>query len=174
MSQSVQLKNVNWWHEAIIDWMLSNPEKKLRDCAEHFQVTQSWLSVIKNSDCFKALWEARRSGYSHHVDQTLSEKLSTVAELALDAQMDKLESMGPLMEMDDLRKVGSDAIKALGYGKTSSVQINSDGGNVNVVQVDASTLAEARSRIAARSQRLAKENDNVVALPAPQEVPAGD
>lgn len=171
----VQLKEINWWHEAIIDWMLANPEKKLRECAEHFEVSVSWLSVIKNSDCFKALWEARREGYSHHVDQSLTQKLTTVAELSLDAQMEKLEVMGPLMDMEDLRKVGKDAITALGYGKSPSVQINNNGdGDVNMLSVDADTLAEARQRISARNQRLAEESPNVVTLPAPEAVPAGD
>lgn len=170
-----QIKEVSWWHEAIIDWMLANPEKKLRDCAEHFNVTVSWLSVIKRSDCFRALWEERRAGYSHHVEQTLTDKLTTLSELSLDAQIEKIEVMGPLMDLDDLRKVGKDAIAALGYGKTPSVQINNNGeGNVNLIGVDSDTLAAARDRISARNQLLAEENANVVALPAPQELSPSD
>lgn len=161
-----QIKDISWWHESIIDWMLANPEKTLRQCAEHFEVTQSWLSVIKNSDCFRDLWETRRADYSSRVNEGLSSKLTRVAELSLDAQIDKLEAMGPLMELDDLRKAGNDAIRALGYGAKPSVNITTEGGDATILAVDSDTLAEARRRIAQRNEALALESDNVRVLPA--------
>ena len=53
MAKSVQIKKLGWWHTAIMEWMLANPDKTLRECAENFDVTQPWLSSVINSDLFQ-------------------------------------------------------------------------------------------------------------------------
>ena len=71
-------------HEAIIDWILVNPEKKLKECAATFGYSQSWLSSIINSGAFQAKLAERRLEISSAVALTIPDKLSAITHVALD------------------------------------------------------------------------------------------
>ena len=48
-----EIARLNTTHEMLMNWLVCNPEKSLRECADHFGYTQSWLSQIIHSDIFQ-------------------------------------------------------------------------------------------------------------------------
>lgn len=51
--QTPGIIRLNHTHEAIARWLLENPTRSLRECAQFFGYTQSWLSCIIHSDAFQ-------------------------------------------------------------------------------------------------------------------------
>jgi len=51
----VQLGRLSITHEAIMDWLISNPGRgQMGRCAIHFGFTRAWLSSMVHSDAFQA------------------------------------------------------------------------------------------------------------------------
>jgi hypothetical protein len=152
MSNVVQIQKINWWHERLADWMLANPERSIKEAAPIFNVTVSYLYMLKNTDTFKAYWISRSTGYSSKVEDEakddilgLTAKTAGVAEQALDALSSRLASTGDVLPVNTLIDVANMGLKSLGYtanSKTPPAQVN-----VNVGLVDASALAQARERM---------------------------
>lgn len=163
MAQSVQVKKIGWWHERLADWMIANPELTLGDAAKFFQCSRSWLSIVKNSDCFKIYWSTRSGDFSQHLnDRTadtimgIKEKTAGVTELALDEIGRRLELEAEILPMGSLLDITKMGQKALGY--TATANTASPTVNVNVGLVSAETLEKARER--------AKESFGLKAEPA--------
>jgi hypothetical protein len=124
-------KKMNWWYGAIINWMIANPQKRLYDCARELNVTQAWLSVIINTDMFKAELARRQEALGEHVTLSLSDKIAGVAHMALDAQLAELEE--GMLSGKDLRETSTMALKALGFigdKPAQAVQVNNNFGPV--------------------------------------------
>lgn len=145
----VQRKKMLWYYSAIIDWMVANPGRPLKECAEHVGRTQATLSVIINSDMFKAALAQRKASFQTHHDLGLIEKTTRVASAGLDAILDTLDKRRDKIPLADLNAVTDGALQRLGYGvkPQPGVQVNvqNNGGTANVVvPVSAQDLAEAR------------------------------
>jgi hypothetical protein len=107
---------VRWHHEAVIDFMIARPECTQGQIAKQFGFSETWVSLMVNSDAFKARYAERKSEL---VDPMLIESLETrfkaVAQVSLDKMLEKLT--GPLGVSDDfLLKSAALAKDALGYG----------------------------------------------------------
>lgn len=145
----VQVKKVNWWHERLADWMIANPQKKLSDAALEFDCSVSWISIVKNSDSFKAFFAERSAGASDVILGGIKDRLAAVAEQTLELVEDRLDRNGMVMPYDELLSTSSMALKALGYGIASkSAPPAPSQVNVNIVTPE--LLAEARARRAAQ------------------------
>lgn len=160
MAESAQIKSVSKpWHEAIAEFFILYPEKSLRECADHFGVTLSWLSVVKNSDAFQDYYQARRREHFNDMSAALAEtkiedKLRAVADMSLDAIAKKIEDHTkevPTKELtiDALQTSAALALKALGFGARSPAP----GGpalvqnNTLIVSADAFRKAQGNLRI---------------------------
>ena len=64
----VQISRVKIHHEQILTWLILNPDKTQGECAAHFGVTETWLSIIINSDVFQSRWRERRDFMAEHAD----------------------------------------------------------------------------------------------------------
>jgi len=53
-----QIKRLNYRHDAIMRWLLLNPEKPLSVCAAEMELSEGHLSVVINSDLFQAIYQA--------------------------------------------------------------------------------------------------------------------
>jgi hypothetical protein len=155
-------KSISWWHEHLADWMIMNPDRDIRDAAMIFSCSVNYLYMLKNSDSFKEYWAFRRKQVSAAVEGKtvenlggLHEKISAVADMALDQLLEQLDKNGlaqragaPLLDHDDLRGTADMALKKLGYG----IPAQGAGGSspqltqVNV-SIDASLLASAREKM---------------------------
>jgi len=142
-----QIARLSPRHEAIITFLIANPQMKRGDIARHFEVTQSWLSVIINSDAFIAKLEKRQNEFHSEATTSIKEKLNTLAHLSLDRM---IESVEVIPDIDQVRQMGTAALDRLGYSKPNAgfrpggpamIQQN------NFLTVNAEDLAAARNRI---------------------------
>jgi len=77
------IKQLSIRHEAIMEWLIANPQKKLRECAATFGVSQAWLSCIVHSQAFQSRY---RELVEENLDARvlpLREKLTGVAALGV-------------------------------------------------------------------------------------------
>lgn len=77
-------------HESIINWLVLNPGRSMRQCADNFGYTQPWLSSLVNSDIFQAALRERQIEVAVRVAQNIPAKLAAVADIALDKLADKV------------------------------------------------------------------------------------
>jgi hypothetical protein len=91
MAESKQLVRLSHTHEMLMNWLVLNPEKSLRECADHFGYTQSWLSSVIHSDLFQASLKEKQLAVQARVASSIPEKLRRSADIALDKLATKLE-----------------------------------------------------------------------------------
>lgn len=169
-----QIKKVNWWHEAIIDWMLENPDKKLSACAEYFDKSVSWISVIIHSAAFEDILTQRKMMHAHMVSLTLTEKLEGVAHTSVDLLEEQLAKAveEETMSIGCARDTTEMAFKMLGYNpRNAGMKIQMGAGSqVNVGQATPEALARARGALENQQKGLLLEKQDaepVAALPSP-------
>lgn len=144
MAQSASIAKLSIRHEAILQYLLANPIVTMGEVAEKFGVTQSWLSVVMNSEAFLEARERYQEIAFHETVLPVREKLMVAANRALD----RLNQLTPMeMDLDKVRKTAETTLAALGFGSpkgpstVNNTQINI-GGNAS-----AEVLARARDRI---------------------------
>lgn len=117
MAESKQLVNLSHTHEMLMNWLVLNPEKSLRECADHFGYTQSWLSSIIHSDIFQAALKEKQLAIQARVAGSIPEKLRRSADIALDKLATKLEETeDPEFILDATDKI----LHRMGYAPASS------------------------------------------------------
>lgn len=45
----------------LAQWCVDNPQNRVREAAQHFNISEGWLQMIVGSDCFKAALRAKQS-----------------------------------------------------------------------------------------------------------------
>lgn len=150
MAKSIQLQNIRAWHEELLEFILAHPRASLQETAFYFNVSESWISIVKNSDAFQELWATRRNEHFSRVSATVTERVTALAEISIDALTHKVEQEvnSGNANLQTLKEVGELALKSLGFG----VQRNAGGGgnviNNNVILADKEALREAREKMA--------------------------
>ena len=159
MGQSVQVKKVSNWMQALSDWMILNPQARAYDAAEFFGVTEAWLSTVKNSDAFKQFHQMRRDQHFDRISEDVGGKLQNLAEISLDELTERVEEERDQMSIQTLHDLSKMAVGALGFGnRGGGVVINQHNDNRSVLVNDQNALAESRERLAA----IRKENDKAL------------
>lgn len=151
----VQLKTLRPRHHAILDYLLANPRVPYGLVAEHFGVTQAWLSTVINSDLFRAQLSARRSLMDDHINRDITSRLGILAKKGLDTMEaildDEEASASTKLE------IAKTSLTALGYlGKASPaspVQVNIQS-NTNI-STRSDILQAARDRLQASARERA-------------------
>lgn len=158
----VQLKNLAPRHEEIVNWLLTNPEKSLLECARTYHVTQAWLSCIVHSDIFQARYQ-KLLGQDRDVRiLPLREKILGLANAAVDSLTTQQPFMDPEMNLDLAGKM----LKAAGYGAPKPAGFTVNAQNVAFVSaVSAEDLEQARQNHREFQRRLADESMVVESLP---------
>lgn len=148
MSQSASIKKVGVWHEDLLEFLIANPRASGAEVALYFNVSEAWLSTVKNSDAFQELWAKRRGEHFSRVSSSIVEKVTALAEVTVDALTDEVEKKkrNNDLEIQTLTEVSNMALKALGFGakreNSTGVSVNVNTGPTYVVDKD--TLARAR------------------------------
>jgi len=153
-------------YEAIIDYMLANPQLKLGEIADLIGVTQPWLSQIINSDGFQSRYSQRRFTYNNHQEQALSAKLYDMADKASDRVLDELDK-GENCDASFALDAATRSLRAIGFGAPPSkgalavevTAVASDG-------VNSETLAIARQAIANQSVVMTRVVERVEVSPS--------
>ena len=68
-----------------------NPDKSLRECADHFGYTQSWVSSLIHSDLFQTALKEKQLAISAKVADSIPAKLRRAADVALDKLTTQIE-----------------------------------------------------------------------------------
>ena len=149
-------KKMNDWYKALSDFMIAQPQARAYEVAEFFQVSEAWLSQVKNSDAFKQYHQARRDDHFSRISAGVGEKLTAVAETSLDEIQDRLETQRDALPINTLHDISKMALGALGFGGRGggNVHIHNNGADQRTVIVnDRSALERGRARLAANRQR---------------------
>ena len=160
-----EVKKLTHKHDAIMSWLILNPEKSQRECADYFNVTQAWLSSLVNSDIFRSAMRARTDEVHVRIADSIPAKLSNLAHLGTSKLEEKLEkSEDPEFILSATDKI----LHRMGYGPQgaragSALPLGAAPQQQNNFFISSGDLAEARLLI--------KQGQNQ--LPA-LELPAGD
>ena len=157
-----QIQKVSWWHEQIVEWELDNPHRLLGDCAKHFEVTQSWLSTIRNSDAFIHYRTNRLRRFQGGHDIDLRAKAEGLAGLSLDVLQERIAEERETIGLGGVLDTANVALKALGFGVAQPPQAPGNTINNTTIQIiDKSSLEQARSKM-----RVVNNQSTAPALPA--------
>lgn len=140
---NLRVKKISWWHQAIVDWQFENPGATLQDCAAYFNVTQAWLSTIRNSDAFKGYEMQRRQEHNANVSESVISKVEKLAALTVEVLHERIDAERDSIGLNGVKETADMALKALGFGVPRGGNNNANT-QVNVNLVDASALARAR------------------------------
>lgn len=164
-----QIQRISHKHSMIMNWMVLNPDKPLRECAEHFGVTQAWLSTVIHSDVFQAEFQEKLKNIHNHCAQSIPEKLRVVTDIALDKLATKVaESEDPEFILDAadkaLHRMGyAPASARNGFGAGQGVQVNQQ----NVFMLSQEDLDAARNVMRNQGAFKAAIQGEAVPLPEP-------
>lgn len=139
-------KTFRWWYDAIIDWMLANPGKTQADCAKHFGKHANTISLIVNSDLFRARFAQRRSEMNEDLREEIIHKTAKVAAASLDLMHARLTENAASIPLSLANNIMSTTLERLGFGAPQVAH----GPQVNVqvnVPVAKEVLEEARGKI---------------------------
>jgi predicted XRE-type DNA-binding protein len=141
-----EIKTIRHQHSMIMNWLVLNPHRSQKECADHFGVTQAWLSTVINSDVFQAEFQQKLQNIHVRCAEGIPEKLRVVADIALDKLADKISmSEDPEFILDAadkaLHRMGyAPASARNGYGASPGVQVNQQ----NVFMLSKEDLEQAR------------------------------
>lgn len=165
-------KKLNWWHTQIVDWMLGNPEKKLRDCAAALGVSQPWLSTIIHTDIFQNYAQSRMAQHHLLVSNDIIGKAQALADLSLDVLTERIEDERDTMKLKEVRASAELSLKALGYTGGDGGGSDRNSGVTILVGADSTVLAAARERIRNRHSPAGGGSRVIEGSAAPAPVPA--
>lgn len=165
---ATQLKNgVRAWHEELLEYIIANPRATGAQTALFFNVSESWLSIVKNSDAFRELWAQRRPEHFSRVSASVHERVTALAEVSVSALTDQLEKevRSGTATQTALRETAELALRSLGFGMKKesvgaplNVQINAQNNSSHTqnttIVVDRDTLARARETKAKLQQTI--------------------
>lgn len=134
-----------FWYDAIIDWMLVNPDKSLVECSKALGRSVDTLYTITASDIFKARLAERRQQFNDRLAMGLAAATSGVAMAAMVELQKRITDNPAKIPTVVLADVASKTMKSLGYGTdpvAAPVQVNNI---TNTISVSADTLKEAKA-----------------------------
>ena len=173
MANKIQIKKVNDKHEALLNALTYNPAIKRKDLAKQVGLTPVHVSVIINSDAFKAELAKRREALHAPVVASIQEKLAALTDVTIERMLEKIDVGNPtLKELNDVLKTATNGM-GLG-GPRGGIQVNAQYNQVNINEgVDRETLARAREimgQVAQKSPEMALTFDQ--ALKEVEDVPS--
>lgn len=117
-----EIMNISHTHDQIMNWLISNPEKSLRECADFFHYSQSWLSQIIHSDVFQSKLKERQQDVFVRVAGGIPQKLAALADVAIEKVSTALEkSEDGTFALDVFDK----SMHRLGYAPSSARSVAS-------------------------------------------------
>ena len=142
-----EITKVRYTHDAIIDMIIANPAVSQGDLAREFGFTESWMSIIINSDSFQERLANRKGELvDPKIKASIEARLDAIARRALDRLLDKIDNNRPVSNSDLIR------MAALGVGdrnkrpETAPVQQNLYVVNLPPPERDAKTWLRTSSR----------------------------
>jgi hypothetical protein len=140
---ATNITQIKPWHESLADWYIQNPTASNRQTAKFFNVSEQWVSIVKNSDGFKELMKNRREAHRDLVSVSVINKVEALAEQAIDELADQMGRKD--LPVEHVKDIAAMSLKAMGFGgdRGGGAAVTN---NVNVV-VDRDALLEARAKL---------------------------
>ena len=154
MALSKFVKSLTPQHEAMVTWFISNPGGSQRECAAALDMSEHQISIIRNSDIFRAYWQQRMADHHNNVSESVIQKTEKVASATLDEIHSQItdEEAEPV-PLPLLTDVAGTTLKALGFGRDSR---HSSPVNI-LVGVSSELLEAARDKMRRRAADSAEE-----------------
>ena len=102
MTKHAELKKVTEVHKRMVDHILLEPDVSNKGLAECFGYSETWISIIVNSDAFQAELEKRRQVHERDLSETILTKAQTLAGHSLDYLNDLFEKEDSPAEISSL------------------------------------------------------------------------
>jgi len=97
----ISISKVRYTHDAIIDEIIAFPSISQGELCKLFGFTQSWMSIIVNSDAFKnRLTERKAELVDPKIQASVNERLEALAKRSLDKLLDRLDTNLPFSNGD--------------------------------------------------------------------------
>ena len=152
-AQRRHLQKLNHTHEQMLNWLLLNPDKSLREMADFFGYTQAWVSSIIHSDIFKAALKDRQIQVAALVGASIPEKLRRAADIGVEkltAQIEKSENPDFILDATDK------LLHRLGYAPQSARapggMVNGQGAARTEINITVADLEAAQAIIASSAR----------------------
>ena len=139
------LQKITPTHDAMLDWLLTNPGSTLAEMGAHFGYSVSWLSMIINSDLFQQKYESRRQEVNAQVAASIPQRLSAIASVALEKIQRHVELS---QDKEFLVETADKVLGRLGYGAKGNVAVTVNAPSLTVVSAPRDALANARELMA--------------------------
>jgi hypothetical protein len=140
-------------HEAVMVHMLQYPDQKISEVAAKFGLTQQYLSIIANSDNWKARFAELQEEHFSAIMQPLAAKLEALAHVAVEKWSD---CVAVSADPEYIKSSADKVLQRLGFGATSNR------GQVNVaVNVTNHATPDALERANAARARLREINRRI-------------
>lgn len=141
---------MTWWYWALMDKMIAEPQKNLKEFAAEFRVTPACIYMVAGSDLFKMNLEIRRRELKNRIDEGISQSLAAVALKSIGVVQEIIETKGQGIGLQSAVDVMDKTLGRLGYGPRSgspavAVQVNAP--SQVVIPVSAQDLEEARQAL---------------------------
>lgn len=96
-----EIATVRYTHDAIIDEIIAFPAISQGELAARFGYTQSWISIIVNSDAFKHRLEERKGELiDPKIRASVEERLESLAKRSLDKLLERIDTQQPFSNND--------------------------------------------------------------------------
>ncbi len=145
MAISAQIKGINPWHRDLADWLLLHAQSPgwNKRAAEHFKVTQGWISTVVHSDAFQDYYLRRREEATKPALFSAREKMLGTLDLSIDRLSERIEAGGDQVPLGTLLETIDILAKRTGHGEAKAP------GEIHntVVLVTKEELAESRARM---------------------------
>jgi len=120
-------------HEAIMDWILLNPGKGLRECAAFFGYSVGGIGWIVNSDLFQAKLAERRREIETVLAADIPAKLTILGSVAIDRTLEVIEKT---TDPDVIVDIFDKTLHRLGYAPSKqtgpAIQFNTQNNSFTV------------------------------------------
>src|ERR1700731_4429196 len=85
------IKKVHYTHDGMIDLIIANPWIRQREIAQHFGMSENWVSRIFNSEVFRKRIEERKGEIVDPVLlNTLEDRMRSVLDVSIEVLEEKL------------------------------------------------------------------------------------
>ena len=104
------LKKVSYTHDGMVDLIVANPGITGKELADTFGYSQTWISIIINSDAFKERLAERKGALTDpQITASIESRLEGLAKKSLDRLIERVESSVPLkpLELVAMAKLGA-------------------------------------------------------------------
>lgn len=145
-----QPKKLAQWHHELLNYLVAHPRASLTEVAAHFNVSMSWVSMVKNSDLFQEKLAEMRGEIQSEVVATVRQRAEAFVEAGLDALTNKVQHAPNQITVKDLAgavTVGAEILGLTNRGSPAPSQ------TVNLHLVEPETLAHARELHAQRLEQ---------------------